>query len=111
MIRKSLADASLVSILPGKYTLDNTTETQLDVLLEAGGLTSLASHKNAAFLHGFDGFTTEPRPEITVIYGSTFHHTGVHRTRKLDPLDVVATGSRRGSDWQSTNHGESSNAQ
>jgi hypothetical protein len=40
-------------------------------------------------------YVGEPSLEITVKYGSTFHHLGVHRTRVLEPVDILLVGSLR----------------
>lgn len=95
MIRREVARASLVPVFPGKYAVDNTNSTRLSALLELAGPTSAASHQTAAWIHGFDGFHKEPPPEITVLYRSTFHPKGVHRTRNLEAVDIVLVGNLR----------------
>ncbi len=95
----------------GVFACDATWESQLAAHLLRGGPLSAASHRAAARLHGFDGFTNPidvstlagsdraklvlPDLDITVPNGSTFRTAPAVRATALDEGDIVRIGSFR----------------
>jgi hypothetical protein len=109
-VPRSTIDRRIVSglLLPvhvGVFACDATWESQLAAHLLRGGPLSAASHRAAARLHGFDGFTNPIDPsaaaaslpdlDITVPKGSTFRAAPAVRSTSLDEGDVVRIGSFR----------------
>ena len=112
-VERDVRDRRLISVHRGIYVAPIVTpgdaladlwRSRLFAQLVRGGDGSAVSHRAAAIVHGFDGWTESTalqngrtdsdwlrlRPEdITVPFGSTFRVPPAIRTRSLPPQDVV----------------------
>ena len=92
MQKRRLDSGLLVEPAPGVLFLPSaplTFRARLMIAVLAGGGT-VASHRSAALLHGFDGCTDAPL-EVTVQRGRYPSIDGVvvHRAKRLDPADIT----------------------
>jgi hypothetical protein len=104
-IDRRIVSGVLLPVHAGVFACDSTWESQLAAHLLRGGRLSAASHRAAARLHGFDGFTNPIDPsapagnlpdlDITVPKASTFRSAPAVRSTSLDEGDVVRIGSFR----------------
>jgi hypothetical protein len=92
MAAARLRRGDLTEPVPGVLVVAGTPmtyRTRLSIVVQAAGGT-VASHRSAALLHGFDDFASAPL-EVTVPRGRypEIDDVIVHRAKRIDPCDIT----------------------
>jgi hypothetical protein len=93
VIDRLIRSNELRPVHPGYYALDAEWTSRLEAHLLRGGPGSLVSHRAAARLHGFDGYTESEYEDVTVPIESRFRSRPAFRALEIDPSDSVLIGT------------------